>query len=61
MQLTRQAGFNLHVSKPVKRGTLLSMIAKACARAAAVGKGSLEASGYDLTSGLDASRGTWKR
>jgi len=44
VRLTRQAGFDLHVSKPVKRETLLNAIAKTCASSAPVGKGSLEAS-----------------
>ncbi len=44
VQLTRQAGFDLHVSKPVKRGTLLNAILRTCAHAASAGKGSLEAS-----------------
>ena len=44
VRLTRQAGFDLHVSKPVKRETLLRAIAKTCASIVAGGKGSLEAS-----------------
>jgi CheY-like chemotaxis protein len=27
---TQEAGFDMHVSKPVKRGTLLDAIAKSC-------------------------------
>ncbi len=43
---TRAVGFDLHVSKPVKRATLLNAIAKTCAsRSDAAGSGSLEASG----------------
>jgi PAS domain S-box-containing protein len=42
---TRAVGFDMHVSKPVKRGTLLNAIAKTCAsRIESVDIGSLEAS-----------------
>ncbi len=39
VRLTRQAGFDLHVSKPVKRETLLKTIAKTCGNVAPVGQG----------------------
>jgi len=42
---TRAVGFDMHVSKPVKRGTLLNAIAKTCpSRIESDGHGSLEAS-----------------
>jgi PAS domain S-box-containing protein len=44
VRLTRQSGFDLHVSKPIKRETLLNAIAKICANLGAVENGPLEVS-----------------
>jgi PAS domain S-box-containing protein len=44
IRMTRQSGFDLHVSKPVKRETLLNAIEKTCGTIDTVDKGALEAS-----------------